>query len=176
MAINSKKKGNRNERNLTKLWNTWTGWEFNRVPASGGLRWKKTDNISGDIICTEPGIINFKFSIEAKNHKDLGFNNLLNGNKKCKIKEFWEQAKADGVRANKIPILFMRCNGMKSDMHFVVLGFYTYKTIKRFLPNEYGRLRFNSEIIIINSGDLFNSNFDKIYHQSYEMVYSSNRF
>ena len=176
MAINSKKKGNRNERNLTKLWSSWTGWEFNRVPQSGGLRWKKADNISGDIICTEPGIYDFKFTIEAKSHKELGFNNLLNGNKKCKIREFWEQAKADANRSKKIPILFMRSNGMKTDMHFVVIGFNTYKTIRRFLPNEYGRLKLNSELVIINSGDLFNSDFDKIYNQSYEMVYSSDRF
>lgn len=163
MAINSKKKGNRNERKLTKLWSTWTGWEFNRVPASGGLRWKKTDNISGDIICTEPGIYNFKFSIECKSYNKLDFDNLLNGNKKSKIREFWEQAKADGKRANKVPILLMRCNGMKADMHFIVLSIGTYLRIRKYIKTEHGKLTYNNKMVILNSYDFFKSDFKSIY-------------
>ena len=162
MAINSKKKGNRNERNLSKLWVEWTGWEFNRVPQSGGLRWKKSDNISGDIICTEPGV-NFKFSIEAKNHKELDFSNLLNGNKKCKILSFWDQVKTDSIRANKIPILFMRSNGMKANMHFVGITLGLYLKIHKLIPNQYGRLKYKNQIVFLNSFDLFKSDFKKLY-------------
>lgn len=39
--INSKNKGSRFERTICKWFQDWTGYEFNRVPASGGLRWKK---------------------------------------------------------------------------------------------------------------------------------------
>ena len=52
--INSKNKGSRFERTICKWFQDWTGYEFNRVPASGGLRWKKTDNITSDISCTDP--------------------------------------------------------------------------------------------------------------------------
>jgi Holliday junction resolvase len=165
MAINSKKKGNRNERNLCKLWQIWTGWEHNRVPASGGLRWKKSDNISGDIICTEPGVYNFKFSIETKFYKDLDFVNLLNGNKNCDIRDFWNQTLSDASRANKTPILMMRCNNMKADMYFVIIEASLYKLIKKDLPKIYGSLKFNNDWVLINSVDLFNSKFNSIYEK-----------
>ena len=49
--INSRKKGSKNERFLTKLFEQWTGVEFSRVPASGGLRWKgMSEIIVGDIV------------------------------------------------------------------------------------------------------------------------------
>lgn len=163
MAINSKKKGNRNERKLTKLWETWTGWEFQRVPASGGLRWKKTDDITGDIICTEPGITGFKFSVETKSHKTIDFAHLLNGNKRCSIMDFWNQTLADSERAKRIPILFMRSNGMKQDMYFVAIDMITYNKVRKLLKNKFGRLRFNNQFVILNSIDLFNSNFSSIY-------------
>lgn len=163
MAINSKKKGNRNERKLGKLWQAWTGWEFNRVPASGGLRWKKSDNITGDIICTEPGIMNFKFSIETKSYKDLDFHNLVNGNKICNVAGFWEQAMDDANRGSKIPILFMRSNGMKSGMYFVIISLKVYMKVFKYLNLSYGRIKFKNEWVLINSEDLFNSDFQKIY-------------
>ena len=52
--INSKNKGSRFERTICKWFQDWTGYEFKRVPASGALRWKKTDNITSDITCTDP--------------------------------------------------------------------------------------------------------------------------
>lgn len=39
--VNSKQKGSRFERSICKFFQDWTGYEFSRVPASGGLRWKK---------------------------------------------------------------------------------------------------------------------------------------
>lgn len=116
---NSKNKGNRAERDVAKWWEQFTGYEFGRVPASGGLRWKKTDNITSDVICTDDKHSRrFPFSIEVKFYKDINFEHILLGNKKCKIREFWEQAKSDADRGNKLPILMMRYNGMPKDQYF----------------------------------------------------------
>ena len=42
--INSKKKGSRNERQLSKIFEKWTNLTFSRTPSSGGLRWHRTDD------------------------------------------------------------------------------------------------------------------------------------
>lgn len=119
---NSKAKGNKGERELCKWWQQWSGLEFSRVPASGGLRWQKTDNISGDIICTdERKSRRFPFSVESKNYRDIRFEHILLGNKKTKILEFWQQSNEDADRSGKLPILFMRYNGMPKRTWFVII-------------------------------------------------------
>jgi Holliday junction resolvase len=116
--INSRTKGSKNERDLAKLFKTWTGKDFARTPSSGGLQWKAT-NAKGDIVCTSEGHY-FPFCIEAKNHKEINFEHLLYL-PKPKILEFWEQCLRDATLANKVPLLFMRYNGMPKDFHFVVM-------------------------------------------------------
>lgn len=119
---NGKKKGNKNERDLTKWWKEWTSLEFSRVPSSGGLRWQRKDDITGDIICTDPRHSRrFPFTIETKFYKDINFEHLILGNKSAKIWDFWEQAKEDGERSNRIPILFMRYNNMPRNTWFIVV-------------------------------------------------------
>lgn len=164
MAVNGKKKGNKNERNLCKWWTAWSGLEFNRVPASGGLRWKNTENIVGDLICSdERHSRRFPFSIEAKSYKDIRFEHLVLGNKNVKVIEFWNQAKEDGIRGNKIPILFMRYNNMPSSTWFTVVslkvynlwrkagGVHSFPVIKISLEGE--------DIVLINSTDLQTVNY-----------------
>lgn len=121
--INSKAKGSRFERVVCKALQDWSGYEFSRTPASGGLRWKKTDNISSDIVCSDPKHAHkFPFSIEVKNYKDIKFEHLLTGNKTCKIREFWSQATGDAKRSGKIPVLIMRYNSMPKGEAFFVVG------------------------------------------------------
>jgi len=163
MGINSKKKGNRNELRGAKLWQAWTGWEFSRVPASGGLRWKKTDDITGDIICTEKGIYDFRFSIELKFHNEIEFNYLLLNMKKNPVIKFWNQCKEDAERGDKVPILFMRYNGMPRDVYYVVISHKLFLRLKKYIKFSYGFLKYNKEFVIFNSVDLFNSDFTKIY-------------
>ena len=127
---NSKKKGNKNEREVSKWFQEWTGFEFSRVPASGGLRWQKQDDINGDVICTDKRHgRRMTLSIEAKSYKDINFEHVILGNKRTKILEFWEQTQASAKRANKIPILFMRYNGMPKGIYFVVVRIDTYNII-----------------------------------------------
>jgi hypothetical protein len=120
--INSKAKGSKNERDVCKWWESWTGYEFSRVPSSGGLRWGRTTDTTGDIICSDQKhFLRFPFSIECKNYKDINFEHLLLGNKRVKILEFWNQALEDAERGHKIPILMMRYNGMKKGEYFFVV-------------------------------------------------------
>lgn len=160
MAINSKSKGNKNERELCNWWKDWSGLEFSRVPASGGLRWKKKDDITGDVIMTdERHSRRFPFSIEAKSYKDIKFEALLLGTKKNKLIDFWEQAKEDGNRGNKLPILFMRYNGMPKSTWYTCITLPVFKIMKKdpnFKPKAV--IQFTLEdgetIIMLNSTDI----------------------
>lgn len=127
MAVNSKQKGGRFERVICKFFTTWTGYEFNRVPASGGLRWKNADNITSDVACTDSKHSRkFNFSIECKSYKELKFEHILLEKKSCKILSFWEQARKDAERAGKLPMLIMKYNGMPKGEAFVLVGYDTY--------------------------------------------------
>lgn len=164
MAVNGKKKGSKAERALCKWWESWSGLEFNRVPASGGLRWGNTQNITGDLICSdERASRRFPFSIESKAYKDIRFEHLILGNKKVKIWEFWEQAKADGIRGNKIPILFMRYNNMKASTWFVIIPYAIYKLWKLKLGHHklpFAHLEVEGEkVVLMNSSDLITADY-----------------
>lgn len=120
--INSRQKGSKNERDVCKWWKDWTGYEFARVPSSGGLRWGRTTDTTGDIICSDKKhFLRFPFSIECKSYKDINFEHILLGNKKIKTLDFWKQAVDDAKRGNKLPILMMRYNGMKKGEYFFVV-------------------------------------------------------
>ena len=163
---NSRQKGSKNERELCKWFTDWTkGLEFQRVPASGGLRWKKTDDITGDIICSERGSNRkFPFTVEAKFYKDINFEHLILGNKKIKILEFWEQAKEDSIRAQrrKAPMLFMRYNGMPKRVWFVVMEPKTFDEIDHTKGKHTHfkiQLETGEELYIMNSNDLLNTDY-----------------
>lgn len=127
MAVNSKSKGGRFERTMSKWFTNWTGYEFNRVPASGGLRWKNAENITSDIACTDSKHSKkFRFSVECKSYKELNFEHVLLEKKSCKILKFWEQARDDAKRANKFPLLVMKYNGMSKGEAFVMVGYNVY--------------------------------------------------
>lgn len=125
--VNGKKKGSRFERVISKWFTAWTGYEFNRVPASGGLRWKDAENITSDVACTDSKHSRkFNFSIECKNYQDLNFEHILLEKKTCKILKFWEQARDDAARAKKLPILIMHYNGMPKGEAFVMFSHSVY--------------------------------------------------
>lgn len=164
MAINSRNKGAKNERKLAKLIETWSGKSFSRTPASGGLQWKASFS-KGDIICTTEGHY-FPFCIEAKNHKEIDFSHLLNDKIKLpKIFEFWNQCTRDATKANKIPLLFMRYDGMPSDLHFIAMPIAFFRVIKD-LPIFVKRLEFHNpgpnRFIIMASGDFFKFNYKEL--------------
>ena len=165
MATNSKKKGNRAERDVAKWWELWTGFEFGRVPASGALRWKKTDNITSDVICTDDKHSRrFPFSIEVKNYKDINFSHLLLNLKSCKIHDFWKQANDDANRGNKIPILMMRYNGMPKSEYFFIVSEEVSNILN--IPKEENLMIVRSKGIVIHiymSTSVMATNYSDIY-------------
>jgi len=162
---NGKKKGNKGEREVAKFWKDWSGLEFSRVPASGGLRWQKKDDISGDVICTdERKSRRFPFSIESKSYKDINFEHIILGNKNPKVLSFWAQAKGDGERSNRFPILFIRYNGMAKQTWFVVVTLKVFKQIRLLKPGKFIHSYFTiktpeDSFIIMNSDDLQDLNY-----------------
>jgi hypothetical protein len=115
-AINSKRKGNKNELRLAKMISAWTGSEFTRVPQSGGLRWSNTQNICGDIISTSPTFV-FPFVIETKHYKDIPLKGSLRAN--SIVYKFWKQVCRDAERANRLPMLILRANYWKDYVIFL---------------------------------------------------------
>ena len=122
--MNQKKKGNKAERDACKIWNTWAKgrYEYTRVPSSGGLRWHRTNDTSGDITSGSEGH-KLQFCIEVKSHADIDFSQLLrNDLKNVKILEFWKQCTDDAKRCGKIPFLMCRYNGLPKGKFFIVMN------------------------------------------------------
>jgi Holliday junction resolvase len=166
--INSKNKGSTNERQVSKLFQDWTGYEFSRTPSSGGLNWGRGD-VSGDIICSDAKHSRFfQFSVECKFHKELDFRNLINGNK-CEIIKFWEQAVDDASRHKKLPLLLMRYNGLKKDFHYVAIELNLYNLIVSDLEPESDTMIIKSNnhlIVILPSTYFFKLDYKKIHKKA----------
>ena len=169
---NARSKGSRNERGVAKLFSDWTGYEFARTPQSGGLNWKKKIT-TGDLVCIdETHGPRFKFTIECKFHADLDFSYLIDGSigkKTNKLSHFWVQALKEGETVHKIPLLFVRRNGMKTDMHFVIMAYSTFLKFSIYLDQikfKYGFMTYvgeNMRIAIINSEDWFTLDYQVIH-------------
>lgn len=167
--INSRSKGNKNERDVCKWFEEWTSYEFSRTPSSGGLHWGRGDTV-GDIVCTDKKHSKyFRFAIECKFYKEIKFEHLINGNSNIDIIKFWEQAERDGKSGDKVPMVFMRYNGMKKNHNFVILSSDYFKVIENHIPNEYGRLEVikgNHKLVIFHSEDLLNSEYKPIHNKT----------
>ena len=156
MGVNGKKKGNKGELMVAKWFQSWTGLEFQRVPQSGGLRWGNAQNIAGDIICVDQKHNRyFKLCVESKSYEDLDWDKVFR-NKKADILRFWEQAKGDADRADKVPILFMRKNNMDKGMFYVGVSYPVFELID--VEFEYPTIEINLPtgecLVILNSFDM----------------------
>lgn len=171
MAVNSKKKGNRFERVISKFFKEWTGYEFSRTPQSGGLRWKKTDNITSDIVCTDPAHSRrFPFSVECKFHNDVRFDHLLLNMKSSELAKFWDQVSRDAIRANKVPMLVVRYNGMPSDQAFV---FMDMNIVAPDINGNHMTISFNDHLVkVFLLKDLKNVEYKSLYKQARKWIKS----
>lgn len=160
--INSKRKGNANELTLSHLLTSWTGYEFARVPMSGGLRWKNRVDICGDVINVDKRAFDFPYNIETKFYNNLGL-------KKSKpylrtnsvVYRFMKQATNDAIAAKKRPILFVRENGMPKESYYVFLPYTVWLhvfLVDRMLIQFIG---FNQDILGVKSEDFFKLNFEE---------------
>ena len=162
--INSRSKGARAERRVIELLKAWTGFEFSRVPSSGGLRWGKTENITGDIVCSDERH-KCLFSFEVKSRAEIDFSKLVASHHKAEIWEFWEQCKRDADRGYKIPLLLFRMDGLSpADFFFLAMS---YKHFKRFkgAMGKYPYIRvLNTEpLVVFPSGMLFEVDYPKVH-------------
>lgn len=167
MGVNSRRKGANNERKIAALFTKWTGRTFAKTPASGGLQWKSAFS-KGDIVCTKEGHY-FPFCIEAKFHIKIDFAHLMIPGVNCEIIDFWMQCQRDAKSCNKIPILFMRYNGLKADFHFVVVTQEYAKNIHGMLPKNMVSMRYENygtsnypPLMILRSTDFFKTNYKDI--------------
>ncbi len=119
-SINSKEKGDSNEREFAKYLKEWTGVPFCRVPRSGGLRWKNTANVCGDVVCEDMDF-KFRFAVETKSYKTITFSKVIGKNNI--LLKFWRQAREDAERAEKEPMLSVRANGMPKSTWVIYFNF-----------------------------------------------------
>lgn len=126
-GINSKRKGDNNERDLAKYLSKWTGYQFERVPSSGGLGWKDSVQTVGDVVCTTPNS-RVPFTFETKALKKLGLNSPILRSNSCIFKH-WHQCHREGEQANRIPLFIARDNGMKKYTWWVFMDYSLYELI-----------------------------------------------
>lgn len=170
--INSRSKGNRFERVIAKWFQEWTSYEFGRVPGSGSLRWKKTDNITGDIVCTDDKHARrFPFNIECKSYQELKFEHLLLGVKTCKIKGFWEQSSTDAKRSNKVPMLVLKYNSMPKGESFMVFGkeMGSFIATKATVPFMVLHLEYET-LYVFMASNLKNHDYTEIYKKARNII------
>lgn len=119
-GINSKKKGDTNERECARWLYKWTGVKFARTPSSGGLRWDNNSSVVGDVVCQDE---TFKVPLifETKHLKSIKLLGNLRSN--SKVFTVYSQCYADACRANKCPMLILRVNGMGKGKYIIYLPF-----------------------------------------------------
>lgn len=148
-GINRRSKGRRGEMMAVQFMKDWTGMDFRRTPGSGGLRGHVSDYTEGDIVCVKKNYI-FPLCIEVKFYEELNFNHLLY-DVNSKIKDFWRQTMESAKRAEKVPILLMRYNGLPSNFFFVVLPLSFVRELKVTIKPS---LTYNQNFVITNTKQL----------------------
>lgn len=135
----SKSKGARFELETAKNLSKWWGHDFHRVPASGGLHWKGSNNVVGDIVA--PIEAGFPFVVECKNREEWTIENLFLNNKE--IKNWWAQVVGDAKESGKIPMLIFTRNRAKT---FVMMA-YNKDLIKEIEDRGYPLMVSNVEYV-----------------------------
>lgn len=170
--INSKSKGSKNERAIAKLLTLWTGYEFARVPMSGGLGWQNRIQVTGDVIPTDPKeMVKFPFSVEAKFYREIVLDSPLLDHR-AKWQDWWDQSCNDAERSGKLPLVFMRRNLMPKDEHYVIVedDIFDEMSITPSFNNPRGFFNYNHEVVIFPSRDLFRANYKEIEKRLNQLV------
>lgn len=145
--MNSKRKGNKFERSVSKWFTEWSGYQFERNRAGSGA-WHSNNDAGADITCTDPKHGHrCRLSIECKFYKEIKFEHVLLGTKGSEIEKFWKQAKTDAERTSKMPVLIMRYNSMPKDEFFFIVD---YKVATVFV-NSPGMI--NSRYMVLNTNE-----------------------
>jgi len=117
LTINSKNKGDSNERECCKWLYKWTGKRFIRTPSSGGRRLENNSSFCGDVVC-EDEKFNFRYAVETKHLANL---KISHGDSSSynSIYKIWQQAQGDAVRALKAPLVMVRVNGQAKGVYMI---------------------------------------------------------
>lgn len=128
-----KAKGSAFEREICKALSLWvTGGKhedvFWRSAMSGGrstvahAKGKRLAAQAGDISCIHPAgeVFASRFMCECKAYADLNYAGLLSG--KGHLAEFWEVAKIEAERYNKLPFLIAKQNRQPTTICLSLLG------------------------------------------------------
>lgn len=162
MPVNSRNKGSKNERALAKILSEWTGMEFAKVPASGGLHWHNPMMVTGDVIPTSPqDIVDFPFSVETKFYYEVSFQDLILPNN-SDILKWWAQALRDAKASKKAAILFFRYNRLPKGFFFVTISYANFIRIKKYIIFANGYLNYMNKFVMISSLDFLAIDYDKI--------------
>ena len=191
--VNSRAKGSKAERLLAKQLGDWTGLSFARTPSSGGLHWGKSF-ATGDIVCTTEGKY-FPFSVEVKNYNELNVTELICSRRTKqdpKIVTFYKQCVRDAQEGKKIPLLFMKYNGLPKETWLVMFPkwyldyfinpeafSYNYIILNNLFPMEvcitdsnniweysYKSIRKNIKLMMKNQRGLW----DKLINEDYQVI------
>lgn len=112
--INSKQKGNANEREVAKILSSWTGAKFARTPMSGGLHWDH-EAVAGDVVCVTRDF-DFIFSVETKHYADVKLK------ESAWMEKVLTQAIDDALEAGKYPMVLLRKNRMPRGEYYLMLN------------------------------------------------------
>lgn len=105
MAVDSRAKGARGEYQARDLLRKYTGYTWERVPASGALSYLKTDLYI-------PHVDN-AYGVEVKNYEDPIFDCKVLTNKSSPFIKFWEKLVEQAGYRDQIPLLVFKHNRSK---------------------------------------------------------------
>jgi len=177
---NSRRKGQNAERKVCSILEEWTGQEFVRVPASGGLRYaSKTIQhlICGDVVCTNAEFReSFPFQVEVKHYKDLGLKRNYDEAEDritkilAQVQRFWGQSQRDAERASsvnkQVGLLWVRENRLgEAHLFIVFIPTDSIADIKKF-TKKYNIIYQDAEKVAIKSTDLTS----KVYKSFYNLI------
>jgi|SaaInlStandDraft_2_1057019.scaffolds.fasta_scaffold00228_9 hypothetical protein len=121
--VDQRTKGARGEYLVRDLLRDKTGYQFERVPASGALAYLK-----GDLFI--PPSDSCKFCIEVKNYQDSAFNDKILTNKSNNFVLWWNKIQQQAPTNNKDPLLFFKYNRsaifVATDIEPLILDNYIY--------------------------------------------------
>lgn len=107
-----------------------------------------------------------KISVECKNYKEIKFEHILLGNKRCDILKFWAQASKDAKRANKVPVLCMRYNSMPAEEFFFVVDYKLGSIIAQYITKSmYIQVQENT-LMVFMASEVLNVPYKLIHKQA----------
>ncbi len=145
--IDSRRKGAENEVIVAKLFTSWVGEPFQRVPSSGGLRWADGRGVTGDLV--PPVGSPFPFLVETKHLKKVHLPNKLSA--RSRLLTLYEQPVRDVLRLAteknepmKIPLALFRENYQEKGVYYALLP--EYVAAKLDLPKPITTGEFNRSV------------------------------